>query len=238
MTDIINRTRELLLTPLLELCFPVTCYICGAVTGKTERRLCTSCLKNGLEAANPSFKTSCNDIILPEHIEFQDALFLFDKGGGLQHLLHALKYKGDKEVGHRLGEEIGKRLLNSPLITRAELDNALLVPVPLHPKKKRKRGYNQAREIARGITDVTGLKLISPLDCKRITFTQTQTGFTRQERRINMEGVFKAEKEAVFNKFCIIIDDVFTTGATSFELIQTLMNEGAEKTAIITVAQA
>lgn len=200
--------------------------------------MCKSCVENGLEPANPSFKTTCNDIILPEHIMFQDALYHFDKGGGLQKIMHALKYNGDKEVGHRLGEEIGRRLLKSPLISDSVLKSALIVPVPLHEKKERKRGFNQAREIAKGVSEVTQTKLISPLGCKRLTFTETQTGFTRQERKQNMKGVFEADRDEVLNTYCIIIDDVFTTGATTFELIQTLINAGADKAGIITIAQA
>jgi ComF family protein len=200
--------------------------------------MCNSCVENGLEPANPSFKTTCNDIILPEHITFQDALYHFDKGGGLQKIMHALKYNGDKEIGHRLGEEIGRRLLKSPLISNSDLASALIVPVPLHEKKERKRGFNQAREIAKGVSEITLAKMISPLGCKRLIFTQTQTGFTRQERKENMKGVFEAERDEVLNTYCIIIDDVFTTGATTFELIQTLIDSGADKAGIITIAQA
>ncbi len=221
----------------LEVLFPKVCVICGLSLSKSEEFICPNCIKNRFEIANPDKKQVSSDTLLPENIVLQHALWNFDKGGFLQDLLHSLKYHRLTGVGVDMGVALGHSLKKNPFFEYK--DETLLVPVPLHPKKKRMRGYNQARSIAKGVEKSTGIPLCSKTDVIRIKNTKTQTGFSLEKRRENIDQAFSVKNSITFeNKTCIVIDDVFTTGATAFELAETLQKAGANKIMIATVAQA
>ena len=115
----------------------------------------------------------------------------------------------------------------------------ILLPVPLHPKKKRYRGYNQAQLIASGVAEVTGIPIIHEESVVRHRFTITQTGQNLQGRMKNLQEAFKVLRpEDIAQKRVIIIDDVFTTGATAFALSNILKKEGMNKSGILTVCMA
>src|SRR5699024_9842079 len=115
----------------------------------------------------------------------------------------------------------------------------LLVPVPLHYLKYRKRGFNQAFTIARGIEKVTGFEICGIDTVQRQKYTLSQTGFTLEKRIKNMENAFRVRYPArIAQKNLIIVDDVFTTGSTAFELSKTVKEAGAENIMIWTIAQA
>lgn len=181
-------------------------------------------------------------LILPEIIAFQFAMWQFDKGGYLQNLLHKLKYDYLKGVGEELGFSAGKIFMKNVGIESfitPEI-SPLIVPVPLHSSKKRKRGYNQARAIGEGIAKLTGWPLIAADEIERVKKTTTQTGLSSEERKKNLTKAFKLNnREIIDHHFPIIVDDVFTTGATTFELADELLKENRERRAgIITVAMA
>ena len=221
----------------LEVLFPKVCTICGLSLSKTEQFICQDCIRNRFEIANPEHKRISSDSLLPEGVEAQHALWNFDKGGFLQDLLHALKYQRLTGVGEDLGVVLGNSLKRNPFFSLKE--EGILIPVPLHPKKRRMRGYNQAGFIAKGVKKATGILVCEPNDVIRIKNTKTQTGFSLEKRRENINEAFLVKNPTSFkNKFCIIIDDVFTTGATTFELADTLLKSGASKIMIATVAQA
>ncbi len=222
---------------LKELLFPHVCELCGDSLPNTYSFVCESCLNNSFETPHSNNVNSTSDIMLPEGVIKQFAMWRFDKGGHLQDLLHNLKYHQLSGVGIDLGKQLGK-----VLIERTELeisDDWLLIPVPLHKKKEQKRGYNQARVIAEGIKKTTKFKLIEKGLTQRIKNTETQTGFTLARRNLNIKNAFQIDnKEVVEEQNCIIIDDVFTTGATTFELANVLKSSGAGKIMIATVACA
>ncbi|RNC80131.1 MAG: ComF family protein [Balneola sp.] len=194
-------------------------------------------MTSSFEKANLENKQVSSDAMLPEGVYLQHALWNFDKGGYLQELLHALKYQRLKGLGIEMGKVLGKDVLENSFLS---LDNqTILVPVPLHPKKRRMRGYNQARFIAKGVSEVTGIRICDQEDVLRIKNTSSQTGFTLAKRRKNIDQAFLVRNKEIFQQAeCILVDDVFTTGATTFELAKSLIESGAKKTMIITVAQA
>lgn len=221
----------------LEVLFPKVCTICGLSLPDSEQFMCSQCIKNKFEVANPERKQVSSDTLLPEGVVLQHALWNFDKGGFLQDLLHALKYHRLTGVGEDLGVALGKSLKRNSYFRTDE--ECLLVPVPLHPKKRRMRGYNQAGFIAKGIEKSTTISLCKKQDVIRIKNTKTQTGFSLEKRRENINQAFMVKNPSSFkNKVCIVVDDVFTTGATAFELADTLLQSGASKIMIATVAQA
>lgn len=138
------------------------------------------------------------------------ALLHFKDSGNTQQLLHALKYGNRPQVGHYFGEILGTRL-NSLDVFR---DADALIPVPLHPKKRFQRGYNQAEELARGIFKSTAIPIRNDL-LKRIAYTESQTKRDRLSRWENMQNRFKATSSGHTQpKHVVLIDDVVTTGST------------------------
>ncbi|HEX6981914.1 MAG TPA: ComF family protein [Balneolaceae bacterium] len=224
-----------------QIAFPNVCICCGNEHTRQSRQLCSFCLKERFEDANPDNKAASGDTLLPEGIIAQQALWNFDKGGDLQHLLHHLKYQRMTKVGVDLGRRLGERIEKHPVLkTKLKNQEGIILPVPLHYLKFRYRGFNQAFKIAQGFQQVW--QRIDICDIKAVTRarnTKTQTGFSLQKRLDNLRGAFKVrDVSAVKGKLVIIIDDVFTTGATTFELAKTLKNVGSGPIVVLTIAQA
>lgn len=169
-------------------------------------------------------------------------MWYFDKGGYLQDLLHKLKYHHLRGVGLELGYLLGTYFLHGR--SQDTLDGIynmkpLIIPVPLHHSKKRKRGYNQARALGEGVARSTGWDIIDSGFIKRIKKTKTQTGLNLRQRSENLRGAFQIEdSEPLKKRLPVIVDDVFTTGATTFELAKTLQEAMGTKSGIMTVARA
>jgi len=144
-----------------------------------------------------------------------------------------LKYKGVKELGEYLGRIYGRELGNSSF-----MDTDLVVPVPLHPKKIKARGYNQSEWIARGIAWGMG-KEISADNLIRSRITSTQTRKNRFERWQNVEGIFTVQQpEQFFQKHILVIDDVVTTGSTLEAAASALLQAGVSRVSIAALACA
>jgi len=137
------------------------------------------------------------------------AQFYFTKESLMQHLMHQLKYKGNKELGLQLGRMMGDQILKSG---RFQVDG--LVPLPLFPAKQRRRGYNQATVLCEGMAAVMNIPVLDRVII-RPQHTETQTKKGRIERWKNMEGKFVlSDPDAIRNKHLLLVDDVVTTGAT------------------------
>jgi ComF family protein len=200
------------LDDLIGLLYPNLCLACSKNLPNRDAIICLSCQVNlpqthfHLEKENPFTERFWGRLSL----ESGAALYHFVKGGRVQELLHQLKYEGKREIGIKLGEWYGRQLLESPFFK----DIDVIVPVPLHPRKERFRGYNQAAMFAQGIAetmDKPWLKdgLIRPV------FTETQTQKSRAERLENVSEVFQAgNAKKLEGKHILLVDDVMTTGAT------------------------
>lgn len=226
---------------VVSIAFPEVCFICGQNLGKNEDTICIECLINRFPTADHRGDNTSAYVMLPDAIKVQAALWNFDKGGLLQEALHQLKYERLTGIGKDFGKALGWHLQKQFSFSDMGMNssNTVLVPVPLHAKKFMKRGYNQARYIAEGIQSVMNWQIVPQNAVVRIKNTKTQTGFSLEERRENLYGAFEVKNPSFIKSyFCLIVDDVFTTGATTFELAQTLMNAGARNTAIVTVTQA
>ncbi len=216
--------------------FPPVCEICGnlSVAGKM---LCDYCLEHCFEPANPDGSPSCPGHIPPDFVNVQDALWKYDKKGFLQSLLIKLKYGGQRDIGRQCGMLIGRQWTSSHWYKPD--DNWKLVPVPLHWFKFWKRGYNQAKEIALGFSTETGVPVCEDDCISRFKFTRTQTGFSLDKRLKNMEGAFTVRKpEDLRNHHVIILDDVFTTGATTYQLADQIYKTGVRGVYIYTIGVA
>ena len=138
------------------------------------------------------------------------ACFFFFKEGKVQHLIHELKYKGNGDAGVFLGQELGKSIKEAPLFQGIDF----LIPVPLHPKREKERGYNQSLMIAKGMAEVLSIPIGEKYLVRSVN-TATQTHKTKEERWENVKDIFVVRHpEQLEGKYVLLIDDVLTTGAT------------------------
>ncbi|MCU0359642.1 MAG: ComF family protein [Bacteroidia bacterium] len=137
-------------------------------------------------------------------------LYLFEKSGKVQRLVHAIKYHKHKELAVFLGERLG----NEIRATELPLEFDVIVPIPLHPKKLAERGFNQSEEFAKGLSKVMGVAMDNK-SLQRAKISSTQTHKRKYQRWENVEGIFELPAPANFeNKHVLLLDDVVTTGAT------------------------
>lgn len=197
---------------IVNLLYPRVCAGCGEPLLKDEDTVCLKCRyllpKTGYElcADNPAAQTFYGRVKL----HAVTCNFFFAKHGKVQHIIHQLKYKGNKEAGIFLGQQIGESIKDAPLFQGIDY----LIPVPLHPKREKKRGYNQSLMIAKGISEVTGIPIGDQFLVRTIN-TATQTKKSKEERYQNVKDIFQLQNGALLEgKHILIVDDVLTTGAT------------------------
>lgn len=225
-----------ILTDFVRLFYPNLCMVCHNDLADGESVICTSCLyhiprtRYWLDAENPVAKIFWGRVF----VETACSFFFFTKGSQYRKLLHHLKYNGKKEVGFVLGKEFGNVLKKAPLYK--EID--FIVPVPLHQKRLKQRGYNQAEEIAKGLEDSMKIP-ISTDNLIRLSYTETQTRKNRTERVENVSKAFSLAKPEEFKgKHILIVDDVITTGATLEECAAVVLEAEGVKVSIVTLAYA
>jgi len=195
-----------------RLFFPHQCAGCGSDLLNRESPLCARCL-HALPVTNfhqysGNPVEQCFSGRLP--LVSAASYCYFTRHTMMQELLHAFKYKGRKEIGLLLGRMMGTALRDSGRFNGIDM----LVPVPLHAGKEKKRGYNQSVLLCQGMSEVLGLPVIDQALVRR-SFTETQTHKNRIERWQNMQGQFKLLKpELIEGRHLLLVDDVITTGAT------------------------
>ena len=219
-----------------HLLYPDVCAACGQRLVNQEKVICTRCL---VDLPRTNFYNQKDNPVSQlfwgrVNIQNATALFRFQKGSRFQDLLHLLKYKGRQDVGVELGRQLGYELKKSELFNMAEV----VIPVPLHPKREKKRGYNQAECIANGIAESMGIE-VQTMNLVRNVETQTQTKKTRIERWKNVDSIFELiQPEKLQKKQTLLVDDVVTTGATLEACSQALLKAEGVKINIATLAMA
>ena len=223
---------------LVYLAYPKVCVICKNPLSDQEEHLCWNCIRIRFEEMNAEYVTD-SSVLKPNEIIDIVHLWKFDKGGFLQDVMHHLKYGNLSGIGRDVGKALGRKIRRELPIKSKDLNKWLLVPVPLHRKKLRKRGYNQAEEISKGIQEIMNIRLIEDLIITRKKQTKTQTGFSLKKRQSNLNNAFQVSNEKnLRGKNLIIVDDIFTTGATTFELAKTLSASKPKAIYIATIAKA
>ncbi len=225
-----------LLVDVLNLIYPNLCVICGENLMGKEHQICLLCLQNiprtnfHLIPDNPIEKKFWGKVTVKRGTAF----FYFHKGSPFQKLLHELKYRDNKEIGEIMGKYAGVDLLESPDFSSVDI----IIPVPLHPKKLAKRGYNQSDLICRGLAEVME-KPVDYTNLKRIRENPTQTKKTVYERYENTENLFQVIDNKLFSgKHVLLVDDVLTTGSTLESCIQALLQVPDIKISVFTLAVA
>ena len=162
------------------------------------------------------------------------AMCYFAKGGKIQHMMHNFKDKGVQKIGNLLGNIAGEQLLKSPSFKTADV----IIPVPLHKSRLRKRGYNQSMCFAEGLSEKMGIP-VDENNLLRLRATETQTHRSRFSRFENMQKVFAlADSETLRNRHLLLVDDVVTTGSTMEACGTELLKAEGSKLSIATIACA
>lgn len=201
-----------MLEPVTELFFPHTCAACGSNVLPAGNGLCAECLFHlpvtGFlqQPGNPVEQVFWGRL----RIEQAAACCFFSKKSRVQELLHQVKYNYRKDAGLQVGQWMGYQLSEAAWF--ASID--FLLPMPLHPKRQLKRGYNQAELLCSGISSITG-KVFQPGLTGRKSAAGSQTKQHRGERLLNMQEAFVIHDPAALeNAHVLLVDDVVTTGAT------------------------
>lgn len=246
MSSMNNQTTSLLRKPnkllneffsdFISLIYPNLCLCCDNTMVKQERFICSKC---EIQLPRSHFHL-VNDNPVEQlfwgrvKLERATSYFIFKKGSRYQKLLHHLKYKGLRDIGVELGRKFGAELLQNSYFDQVDV----LVPVPLHPKKEKKRGYNQSTAIAEGFCHVLN-KDVSSINLYRKHYSETQTRKGRYERWENVNELFAVHHPHEFsNKHVLLIDDVVTTGSTLEACASALLQCENTKVSIATLAYA
>ncbi len=224
------------ISDLLNLLYPEVCAACNAALFRGEMVVCTQCLYQlpktnyHLEPGNPIEKVFWGKT----RVSSATALYFFNKGERVQHLVHRLKYDGEKEVGELTGRILGGDLLLSPAFSTVKA----VVPVPLHASKLRTRGFNQAECIARGISESLSVPIYPDFLVRRKA-TETQTRKSRYQRFENVDRIFEVNpKYHRSPDHYLLVDDVITTGSTLTACADALLEIPDAKVSVAALAYA
>ena len=219
---------------LIHLFFPPVCAGCKTVLIANENVICTNCrheiplTQHHLNPENEAYKKFYGRI----PVEQVSALLYFHKKGIVQELIHSLKYRGQEEIGFVLGEWYAEELKNHHLLQTVDA----IIPVPLHPKKFRERGYNQVTEFGNALSKSLDIPVNTTILFRQV-YSKTQSQKNRLGRTEGIDSVFDvAFSESDYNQHFLLIDDVITTGATLEVCAKALLKIPGAKISIVCMA--
>ena len=222
------------ITRILDFISPRLCVVCGQRLAPTERSLCSVCLFH-LPRTDFHQKPSDNPMaqlfwgLAP--IEKAAALFYYHPHSETAQLVYRLKYNNRPDIG----EDIGRVMANELQATDFFSDIDVLLPVPLASKRLRQRGYNQSEQLAKGISDITHLPIVTKA-LRRKHFQQSQTTLNRWQRQENVEDTFwLKDGSQLQDKHVLLIDDICTTGATLISCANTLKDIEGIRISVLTL---
>lgn len=222
---------------LLHLFYPNLCCACGDSLPAGVKLICISCMVHmpqtnfHLDPANSMTKKFWGRIPILQAASY----YYFQKNGRVQNLLHELKYKGRTEVGEFIGQLYGDTIKESnSILNKADI----IVPIPLHYKKLRKRGYNQSDFFAKGLSHTMEIPWSDTLVQRQI-HTNTQTGKNRIERWDNVNEIFELKNpKELEGKHILLVDDVVTTGATIEACANAILSKIECAISVVSIATA
>ncbi len=218
---------------VLQLFFPHICVGCGSDLLNRHNLICMRCMdampqtQFELHADNPIEKIFWGRLT----IEKASSQYYFTKDSIMQRMMQQIKYKSNQELCIFLGRLMGQQLIQSNRFT----DIDALVPLPLHPEKEKRRGYNQAELLCIGMAESMYLPVFTNAVI-RTEHTESQTKKGRVDRWLNMENKFEiAHEDSLKNKHLLLVDDVITTGATLEACGSSILNVPNSKLSIATL---
>ena len=201
-----------IIADIVALLFPRECAVCGQPLAEGEDAVCTACrfripMTGFVEVDDNPMKERLSALVPVTHAS---GLFYFVAESDWRRTIHDFKYYGRWGHARNLGVWYGHILSRSGLYD----DVDMVIPVPLHMRKRMSRGYNQSDYIADGIASIMGVEVDHRALVRRVD-NESQTRHSRNERWGNVEGIFQVRKpERLAGKHLLLVDDVFTTGAT------------------------
>lgn len=229
--------RHPLLDGFLHLLFPSSCVVCDGELLRTEKTCCSVCFS---ELAFTHYEKADEPTELDQlfwgrvPVASTYSLLYYSKSNNVKPILHTLKYRNRPDVGIMFGKLIGNRVKANAAFSPVEI----LIPVPLHRKKKYIRGYNQSEQLIKGITSVWKITVNTNLISKD-KHTQSQTTLGRFKRWDNVENLFSTKESIRQYKHIALVDDVITTGSTLESIIHSIRAVAPEiKISVISLAVA
>lgn len=212
------------------------CAGCDAQLQPHHPAICSKCLCNLPRTNNYKQPGNSAELRIAGRLPFDRvATFaVYSRGSCLRPMIHQLKYNGQPAIGYQLGMQFGTEIIESDFINPIDL----IIPVPLHPKKEKERGYNQADIIAQGIAAATHIPL-ERNNLIRSIYNPTQTHLGSNQRWQNVEGIFSVlHPQQLNNKHILLVDDVITTGSTLEACARALCHQSDIKISIAVLGQA
>lgn len=222
-----------MLDDFISLLFPRCCAISGKPLARGEQLIsfeyAASLPRYDPYSSNDNLYRKFSGLV---NLNYVWAYYKFSKKSGVQKLMHQIKYNNMPELGELSGRWFGEA------IHEIKSDIDLVIPVPMHPAKRRKRGYNQADYIAKGVAETLQIEWYPDVMIKaKNTSTQTKKG--RKERFDNAEDIYRVKDPAkIVGKRALVIDDVITTGATIGQCAKLLLESGCTNVSVAALAAA
>jgi len=242
------ETFRRLLLPLAAALLPADCLVCrGPLPAQHEGGVCLPCWRSFRRLQGPCCRR-CGEPVFafeirtpsPAHLcdECRRRVRPFDRcrsagiyDSGLREAIHRVKFDGGKTLGRCLGRWLARALSSEA----AEVD--LVIPVPLHPRRVRERGYNQSELLSEALAASCGLTHSARL-LRKTTPTRSQATLGRHDRRKNLRGTFALSPgAAISGKRILLVDDIYTTGCTVEECCRALRRGGARSVRVVTLAR-
>ena len=216
----------------ISLIYPQLCLACGQGLVTSENSVCISCL---YKLPYTSYHLQPDNKVMKQfwgrvEVLAATAFLYFKKGSLVQKLMHQLKYHNQQEVGIVLGKLYGKNLRDVEVYSNADV----IVPVPLHKTRFKKRGYNQSEQFAIGLAEAMNIKVDTSILIRQYA-SETQVNKSRYNRYTNMADVFVAYYQNKYKKI-ILVDDTITTGATLEACTIALQKVGYKQINIVGIA--
>lgn len=217
----------------INILFPKVCAGCNAFLEEQEQLICIQC-RHQLVVTN--FHLHHDNIVAKNFygkcaIANASSMLIFHKESIVQNLIHHLKYKGQDSLGTLLGKWYGAVLLESNWHSTVDL----VIPVPIHPRKLRTRGYNQVTNFGKEIANALDAEYFENI-LIRTRYTNTQTFKTKRSRQYNKQ-IFKRNTEIdITGKHILLVDDVVTSGATIEACVKALQEDCNVKVSVVAIA--
>ena len=231
---------------ILSIFYPRCCPMCGVYVGQEDGKLCKQCLADLPRTEQAEVRQNLTEMILAGpteytaaslkamHVERAAAYLFYEKDHPIQRLIHRIKYADQPMVGYQLGREAAMEMGCADFFD--EID--VIVPIPLHPKRFRERGYNQSEFIARGISDVTGIP-VDTTHVTRVKNTPQQALQVGDERRRNVSNAFAVNHpEQMYEKHILVVDDLITTGETMRSCLKAMKRFRKAKFSVFALCKA
>ncbi|MDZ7604751.1 MAG: phosphoribosyltransferase family protein [Cyclobacteriaceae bacterium] len=224
------------LSDILDLIFPHVCCTCGERITKEDELICFGCRAElpKVKFSDPTDNELTDRFLGKYSLKFGTSYLYFFKSGKTQTLMHKFKYQNKPELGVMIGRYLGHDIAANGYSNGLDM----IIPVPIHRKKLRIRGYNQSQKFASGLSEAIEIPVEVDVLIRTI-HGESQTHKSKEERQRSVSEVFQLrEPNRVAGKSILLVDDVITTGATLEACGKLLLNAGCAELSIATMAIA